>query len=353
MSSTSQSAEAAPSVSDNVNPEPARNWVRILAKYREPNSARSIFELAVSILPFIALWVLAWLSLSVSYWLALAIALVNGGFLVRLFIIQHDCGHGSYFNNRHASDWVGRILGVLTLTPYKVWRRTHSIHHSAAGNLDKRGIGDVYTMTVEEYESLSGFQRLRYRAYRHPLFMFGVAPILLFAFQNRVPVGLMKSKEYWMSAMGTNVVIAAALGLIVWFGGLMPLVLIFVPTLLVAATGGVWLFYVQHQFENTQWDHESDWQLHDAALKGSSYYVLPAVLRWFSGNIGVHHVHHLYSRIPFYRLMEVLRENKGLENINRMTISESFVCARLHLWDEGRRKLVSFAQARQNRAMAA
>lgn len=351
MSATDQNTAANTSPS-NDKPIDARNWVRVLAKYREPNYTRSIFELVVSVGPFLILWVLAWMSLSISYWLTLAISLVNGGFIVRMFIIQHDCGHGSYFSNRHASDWVGRILGVLTLTPYKVWRRTHSIHHSAAGNLDKRGIGDVYTMTVEEYDGLSSLQRLRYRAYRHPLFMFGMAPILLFAFQNRVPVGLMKSKEYWASAMGTNAMIALVLGLIFWFGGIMPLVLIFLPSLLVAATGGVWLFYVQHQFENTQWDHENEWQLHDAALQGSSYYVLPSVLRWFSGNIGVHHVHHLYSRIPFYRLMEVLKENTDLQYMNRMTIMESFSCARLHLWDESKRKLVSFSQAHQARAVS-
>lgn len=332
--------------------ETARNWVRVLAKYREPNTPRSIFELAVSLLPFIALGALAWLSLSVSYWLAFGIAVLNGAFLVRLFIIQHDCGHGSFFDNRHANNWIGRTLGVLTLTPYKVWRRNHSLHHSASGNLEKRGIGDVYTLTVSEYASLPWLKRTLYRMYRHPIFMFGLAPTLLFVFQNRVPTGLMRSWEHWISAMGTNLMVAAILGIIVWFGGLAPLLLIFAPTMLVAATAGVWLFYVQHQFENTQWDHEEDWQLHDAALQGSSYYVLPGVLRWFSGNIGIHHVHHLYSRIPFYRLMEVLRDNTALANLNRMTIGESINCARLHLWDETNRKLVSFSQARRVLAAA-
>ena len=326
--------------------EAARNWVRVLAKYREPTLGRSNLELAISLLPFLALSALAWASLSVSYWLALAIAVLNGGFLVRLFIIQHDCGHGSFYNNRNANNWVGRLIGVLTLTPYKVWRRTHSIHHSAAGNLEKRGIGDVYTMTVAEYKALPFRKRLKYRIYRHPVFMFGLGPMLLFVFQNRVPVGLMRSWEHWASALGTNLVIALGLGVVVWLGGLAPLLLVIAPTLLVAATIGVWLFYVQHQFENTQWNHDSDWQLHDAALEGSSYYVLPPVLRWFSGNIGVHHVHHLYSRIPFYRLMEVLRDNAELASHNRMTIRESLACARLHLWDENKHKLVSFRQAR-------
>ncbi len=331
-------------------PENARNWVRILADYREPSLKRSSFELAVSFIPFAVLAVLAWMSLSVSYWLTFALALANGLFLVRMFIIQHDCGHGSFFGNRHANNWVGRTLGVFTLTPYKVWRRSHSIHHSASGNLDKRGIGDVYTLTVAEFEALPRYKRIAYRIYRHPIFMFCLAPALLFMVQNRVPLSMMRSWEYWMSAMGTNAMIAVMIGLILWFGGLAPLLLIFVPTLLMAATLGVWLFYVQHQFENAQWDHTEDWDLHDAALMGSSYYVLPAVLRWFSGNIGIHHVHHLYSRIPFYRLTDVLREHSALENLNRMTIRESLKSAQMHLWDEGSRKLVSFAQARQLRA---
>jgi omega-6 fatty acid desaturase (delta-12 desaturase) len=328
-------------------PESARQWVSTLAKYRDPNTGRSLFELAVSVLPFITLATLAWLSLSVSYGLALVLSLFNGAFLVRMFIIQHDCGHGSFFSSRKANNWVGRSIGMFTLTPYKVWKRSHSIHHSAAGNLDRRGIGDVYTLTVKEYAALPWLKRAAYRVYRHPVFLFGFAPALLFMVQNRVPLGMLRSWEYWMSAMGTNAMIAVMLGAMVWFGGLAPIFIIFLPTLLVAATIGVWLFYVQHQFENAQWDHDEDWQLHEAALMGSSYYVLPGILRWFSGNIGVHHVHHLYSRIPFYRLMEVVRENAALENLNRMTIRESLKSAQMHLWDEGTRKLVSFRQARQ------
>ncbi len=331
-------------------PETARNWVRILAKYRQPSLKRSSFELAVSFIPFAALAVLAWLALSVSYWLALALSLVNSLFLVRMFIIQHDCGHGSFFGNRHANNWVGRIIGVFTLTPYKVWRRSHSIHHSASGNLDKRGIGDVYTLTVAEFEALPPLKRIGYRIYRHPLFMFGLAPALLFMVQNRVPLSMLRSWEYWLSAMGTNAMIALMIALMLWFGGLPALLLIFVPTLLLAATLGVWLFYVQHQFENAQWDRSDEWDMHDAALMGSSHYVLPAVLRWFSGNIGVHHVHHLYSRIPFYRLMEVVREHSALAELNRMTLRQSLKTARMHLWDEGSRKLVSFRQARHLRA---
>ena len=303
--------------------------------------------MAVSLGPFLAIWALAWWALSVSYPLAAGLAVLNSAFLVRVFMIQHDCGHGAFFRNRHLSDWVGRILGTLTLTPYAVWRRTHAIHHSTAGNLDRRGIGDIVTITVAEYRKLSPFGRLVYRAYRHPVVQFGLVPAYLFILQNRVPSGLMTAGwRYWISAMGTNAAIAGMLGLIYYFGGLAPILLIFLPTVLVAGSIGVWLFYVQHQFEDTHWDSEPDWQLHDSALHGSSHYDLPPVLRWVTGNIGVHHVHHLYSRIPFYRLPEVLRDHAELANTKRMTLRESLRCARLHLWDEASRKLLSFSQER-------
>ncbi|MDZ4135856.1 MAG: fatty acid desaturase, partial [Paracoccaceae bacterium] len=275
----------------------ARDWVQILAHYRDPNHARSAFELGVTLAPFLLLWGLAFWALDYSYLLALVLAIINGGFLVRLFCIQHDCGHASFFRNRKLSDWIGRSLGVLTLTPYHVWRRQHSIHHSAAGNLDKRGIGDVTTLTVAEYQALSLRARLMYRLYRNPLVLFGLGPAYLFLLQNRIPYGLTNAGwSYWTSAMGTNLMIALAVGIAAWLGGWSPLVLVFLPTWIVAASIGVWLFYVQHQFEDTHWRKGEEWQLHDAALAGSSHYDLPAPLRWLSANIGVHHVHHLYSR---------------------------------------------------------
>ncbi len=325
----------------------ARDWVKVLAVYREPDDRRAWSELAITLGPFLAVWALAWWALSFSPLLAFVLGVFNAGFLVRLFVIQHDCGHGSYLSSRSTSDWVGRILGVLTLTPYKVWRRTHSIHHSAAGNLDTRGIGDIYTMTVDEYQSETGLGRARYVFYRHPLFLFGFVPAYLFLLQNRLPVGLMRSGwTYWISAMGTNLAIAALLGTIWYFGGWAPILLIFLPSTIVAAIVGVWLFYVQHQFEDTSWDHAEEWQMHDAALHGSSFYDLPTVLRWFSANIGVHHVHHLYSRIPFYRLNEVLKDHDVLAHSQRLTLRDSFACANLQLWDEKQRRLISFAKAR-------
>lgn len=331
----------------NAPPRNARAWLSTLARYRDPMSARSLFELAATLVPFVALWVLAWAALSVSAWPALSVALLNGAFLVRIFVIQHDCGHGSFLTNRKAQDWIGRTLGVLTLTPYAVWKRTHSIHHAHHGDLDQRGIGDVLTLTIDEYRARSAVGRLMYRLYRHPVVLFLLGPSYLFILQNRLPMGLMNAGwRYWTSAMGTNAMIGIALGLMIWFGGLMPVLLIFLPTSVVAATIGVWLFYVQHQFEETHWSRGEQWQLHHAALEGSSHYVLPQPLQWLSGNIGIHHVHHLYSRIPFYRLPEVLRDHRELAEAQRLTIGESLATVRLHLWDETEGRLVSFAEVR-------
>jgi len=263
-----------------------------------------------------------------------------------MFTIQHDCGHGSLFKNRAVSDWVGRVLGVFTLTPYDVWRRTHSMHHASSGDLGRRGMGDVHTLTLAEYNARSPFQQLLYRMYRHPITLFVLGPGYLFLLQNRMPLGLMGETKYWVSAGGTNAALATALGLVWYFGGWAAIVLIFLPSSLIAATAGVWLFYIQHQFEETRWEQSEDWKLHDSALHGSSHYVLPKPLQWMTANIGIHHVHHLYSRIPFYRLPQVLRDHSELATGNRMTVRESLVCARLHLWDEKSKRLMSFAQAR-------
>jgi acyl-lipid omega-6 desaturase (Delta-12 desaturase) len=325
----------------------ARRWVPVLARYREASRRRSLFELSVTLVPFLALWALAWWFLSISPWLAAAIAVINGFFLVRLFAIQHDCGHGSFFPDRRANDALGRALGVLTLTPYDVWKRTHSIHHATAGNLDRRDLGDIETLTVQEYRRLPPLGRLRYRLYRHPLVLFGLGPSYMFLVKNRLPLGLMRAGwRYWASAAGTNAGVALVVGAIAFLGGWMPLAFIYLPTTLVAASIGMWLFYVQHQFEDARWESGADWRVHQAALHGSSHYVLPPVLRWLTANIGVHHVHHLYSRIPSYRLPEVLRNHPELAEAQRLTLRQSLACVRFHLWDEEQRKMLSFGEAR-------
>lgn len=322
----------------------------MLAKYREPIAFRSLMELIVTLAPFVFLWAMAWWALSISNWLAVGLAALNALFLVRIFMIQHDCGHGSFFRSRALSDWIGRVLGVLTLTPYDVWRKTHAIHHASAGNLDRRGTGDIPTLTVREYQQKGWIGKFLYRLCRNPVFLFGLAPFYTFFLQHRLPVGLMRAGwRYWISAMATNAAIAVALGLLLWLGGPEVIFLVFLPTMLLGASIGMWLFYVQHQFEETSWESEDRWQVQEAAFHGSSYYVLPEPLRWFSGNIGVHHVHHLASRIPYYRLPEVLRDHQSLTNCHRLTLRDSIRCASLHLWDEDSRRLVSFRDSRAHR----
>jgi omega-6 fatty acid desaturase (delta-12 desaturase) len=274
----------------------ARDWLPVLNRYRAPSRVRSAVELLVTAIPFVLLWIAAWACLRWSYWLSLAIAVPAAGFLVRLFMIQHDCGHGAFFRQGQANDWIGRIIGVLTLTPYDHWRRDHAVHHASSGNLDRRGIGDVATLTVGEYLAASRLRRLGNRLFRHPLVMFGLGPAYLSVIQQRYPAGAaLKSWRSWVSPMGINAAIAGAVVAGMWLAGTRPFLLVHVPITLLAASIGVWLFYVQHQFEATSWARGSAWSMPEAALHGSSHYDLPPLLRWFTANIGVHHVHHLCS----------------------------------------------------------
>jgi omega-6 fatty acid desaturase (delta-12 desaturase) len=331
---------------------PAREWTSILANYREPSQVRSILELSLTAACFAGSWLLMWLALGVGYWLSLLLAVPAAGFLVRLFMIQHDCGHGAFFRRRAVNDWVGRVLGALTLTPYDVWRRSHAIHHASSGDLQRRGIGDISTLTVREYLALSRLRRLAYRFYRNPVVMFGLGPAYLFLLQHRLPVGSMRGVRPWLSAMGTNAAIALAIVAMMWLVGVTPFLLLHLPIALLASSIGVWLFYVQHQFEQTYWAEAPAWTLHEAALHGSSHYALPGILRWFTANIGVHHVHHLSSRIPYYRLPHVLRDHPELGAVGRLTLLQSFACVRLVLWDEGCRRLISFRELRAARRTA-
>jgi acyl-lipid omega-6 desaturase (Delta-12 desaturase) len=324
-----------------------RSWPKILSNYRMPHRGRSTFELAATIIPFSILWALTWAAVHYGFWWGLVLIVPAAGFLLRLFMIQHDCGHGSFFAHRHFDNWTGRVIGVLTLTPYDYWRRTHALHHASAGNLDARGDGDITTLTVGEYRALSRWGRLGYRLYRHPAVMFGIGPIWLFIFKQRLPFGMMRSgAEPWVSTMATNLGIAVLAVFLMWLVGVGPFLLIQLPIVTLAGAAGIWLFYVQHQFEETHWSKGGEWQFQEAALHGSSHYVLPAILRWLTGNIGIHHVHHLSSRVPCYRLPEVLKDYPELADIGRITIVESLACVKLVLWDENRRKLISFREAR-------
>ena len=333
----------------SIGVQRAKSWPQALVAYREPSHARSIVELLITFVPLVALWTISSVAVHFGYWWASPpLGILAGGFLLRLFMIQHDCGHGAFFRQRVANDWVGRVLGVLTLTPYDFWRQTHAAHHASSGNLDRRGLGDIDTLTVNEYRARSIWGRLAYRLYRHPVIMFGIGPTYLFVLRHRLPLGLMRAGwRPWISVMATNLAIAAIVALLVWLIGIGAFLLVHLPIMLLAASIGVWLFYVQHQFEDTLWQKDADWSLQDAALHGSSYYDLPAVLRWFTANIGMHHVHHLSSRIPYYRLPRALRDHPELGDISRLTLRESLRCVRLVLWDESRRRLVSFQDARR------
>lgn len=344
-------AHAAPdSGAPSQSLRPARDWAVLLKEFREPQAGRSVRELLLSAVPFALLWLLMWASLGVGYWLCLLLALPTAGFLVRLFMIQHDCGHGTLFRRRAVNDWIGRVIGVVTLTPYSFWRRSHAVHHASSGNLDRRGVGDIDTLTTTEYAALPWRRRLAYRLFRHPAVLFGVGPAFLFVLKHRLPFGMMRAgREPWISTMTTNLAIAAVVTSLMLAVGVGPFLLVHVPVLLLASSIGVWLFYVQHQFEDTYWAADRGWSVHDGALHGSSHYELPDVLRWFTANIGMHHLHHLCSRIPFYRLPDVLRTYPELRDVSRLTLLDSLRCVRLTLWDEQARRLVSFREARLRR----
>ena len=324
-----------------------RGVVRHVISFRGSDNLRGVMELAVTAAPLAFLWLLMWLSLNLHYLLTLALSVPTAGFLLRLFLIQHDCGHGAFFTTRRANDWLGRCIGVFTLSPYDFWRHTHALHHASTGNLDRRGIGDVDTLTVDEFSKLNRTGRTRYWLYRHPLIMFGLGPAYLFLLRYRLPLGLMRHGwRPWISTLATNAAIAAVVGGAIFALGLRPFLLVQAPITLLAASAGVWLFYVQHQFESTVWKNGEDWEFREAALYGSSNYVLPPLLRWFTANIGAHHVHHLCSMVPFYRLHKVLQGWPALANVNRLTVARSLKSVRLVLWDEDERQLISFRAAR-------
>ena len=265
----------------------ARTLAQLLGRFREPDNVRGSFELAITAVSFAAIWTLMWVSLYFDCWIGLVGAVPAAGLLVRLFMIQHDCGHGSFFSNRLANDWIGRVIGVMTLTPYGYWRHNHTLHHASSGNLDQRGFGDIDTLTVREFFARPGWRRMLYRLYRHPMVMFGIGPSYLFILRHRLPVGMMRGGwKPWLSTMGTNAAAILVAGMISLVG-VRPFLLVHLPITILASSIGVWLFYVQHQFEHTSWSRDEAWSFHEAALHGSSYYHLPVVLRWFTANIGV------------------------------------------------------------------
>jgi omega-6 fatty acid desaturase (delta-12 desaturase) len=330
---------------DRATP-PAPTWGARLAAYRSPDVRRSVAQLTTALLLFAGAWAAMYASLRVGYALTLLLAVPTAFFLIRLFIIQHDCGHGAFFRSARAADVVGSALGVLSLTPYHYWKRTHALHHATSGNLEHRGFGDIDTLTVDEYLARSRWERFKYRLYRHPAVLLGVGAVLHFVVLHRLP-GIVPSS--WTrerrSILWTDVGLAALVVIMGSWLGYRELLLVHLPVVVLTCGVGVWLFYVQHQFEPTYWEHDADWAYDAAALQGSSYYRLPKILQWATGNIGLHHVHHLNPRIPNYRLQEALDDHPELRRVPTITLRDSLRCLRLALWDERARKLVPFPRA--------
>jgi omega-6 fatty acid desaturase (delta-12 desaturase) len=341
-------------MTDANNPSPNRTpaetaaWKEIVRQYQEPSLPRALWQVANTFGAYAGLWYFMYLSLSISYWLTLALAILAGGILVRMFIIFHDCGHGSFFKSRTANDFLGYVTGVFTFTPYYQWRWEHAIHHASSGHLDKRGTGDVWTMTVQEYIEASRWKKFAYRLARNPLILFGVAPVTLFLVLQRFPALKADKRErysvYWMNLM----LLAVASGM-VWIFGLWPYLLIQFVIILVAGGAGVWMFYVQHQFEDVYWERGENWDYTAAALQGSSFYKLPRILQWFTGNIGFHHIHHLSPRIPNYNLERCHRADPLFQQVKPITLFTSLKSLTIHLWDEQQKKLVGFGHLRKLR----
>ena len=314
-----------------------------LAQYREPSIWKSTWQLLSSVMLFCVLWTLMLVSLRYSYWLTLLLSVPTAGLMVRLYILQHDCGHGAFFKSKKLNDMIGFTLGVLVMTPYSSWRRQHALHHATAGDLDRRGHGDVHTITVAEYLKLTPLNRLGYRLSRNPVILFGISPLVYFAILQRFTYNLPRSWNQERAGVHwTNLVMFASVLAFGWFVGFRQFLLVHAPVTFLASSAGVWLFYVQHNFETTYWQRHNRWDFGTAGIEGSSYYHLPRGLQWFTANIGFHHIHHLDSRIPNYRLQECFDENSEFQQVNRLTLWQSMSCITLKLWDEDAGKMVGF-----------
>ncbi|CAM4304705.1 fatty acid desaturase [Bacillus paramycoides] len=318
-----------------------KNLKKQVAPFEKSTTKKSIWQIINTIVPFIILWYLAYKSLSVSYWLTLVPSVIAAGFLTRIFIIFHDCTHHSFFKSRRANRIVGTFMGVLTLFPFDQWGHEHSIHHATSGNLDKRGTGDIWTLTVNEYLAAPLRHRLAYRFYRNPLVMFGLGPIYVFLLKNRFNRKGARKKER-MNTYLTNVLIVALVGLLCWALGWQSFLLVQGSIFLISGSVGIWLFYVQHTFEDSYFEEDKEWEYVKAAVEGSSFYKLPKLLQFLTGNIGFHHVHHLSPRVPNYKLEEAHNNTLPLKNVPTITLATSLRSIRFRLWDEQNNNFVSF-----------
>jgi omega-6 fatty acid desaturase (delta-12 desaturase) len=327
-----------------------KTWRKVIANYETPIALRSIWQLVNTLPAFFGLWALMYFSLRVHYALTLLLAIPAAGFMVRIFIISHDCGHRSYFKSDRLNNFWGVITSTMTLTPYSAWRHDHAKHHASSGNLDKRGVGDIWTLTVKEYLALTKMQRLHYRIYRNPLILFGVGPLYLFLVQQRM-INWSETKRVRLSVLRTNLTIVTILAIAYFTIGLKAFVAVQLPITIIASSAGVWLFYVQHQFEGVYWERGENWDYVAQALEGSSFYKLPKLFQWFSGSIGFHHVHHLSARIPNYLLEKCHKESGLFEHVPEITLVKSLRCLTYRLWDEETGELITFSGLRRIRAM--
>jgi omega-6 fatty acid desaturase (delta-12 desaturase) len=321
-----------------------------VAPFEKTNMKLSIRQLINTVGPLLLLWYIAYLMLSVSYWLALPITIIAAGFLIRTFIIFHDCCHQSFFKSKLANDIIGNITGILTIIPYQQWKNEHAIHHSTSSNLDKRGVGDVWTMTVDEYIAASLWRRISYRLFRNPLIMFGIGPVVLFLLQYRFNRKGARRKER-INTYLTNVSIIALFALMIWLIGWQSFAMIHGPIFFVSGLFGIWLFYVQHQFEHSYFENDGEWSYIQAAVEGSSYYKLPKMLQWITGNIGFHHVHHFSSKVPNYHLEKAHHATPSLQKATTITLRTSLKSINFRLWDEHNKMFVGFRETERRRRM--
>lgn len=320
-------------------------WQKAMLKYSHPNLGKSIWQICNSLIPYLLLWwVMNW-SLGYSYWLTLMLAVVASGFLIRLFIIFHDCGHGSFFTSKKVNDFVGNVLGIITFTPYNKWHQQHHVHHATNSNLDKRGIGDVWTLTVDEYIQSTKRRRFFYKSFRNPFILFTIGPLYLIFILNRTTRAQMTKKEK-QNVYFTNGMIVILGSLISLLIGIKAYLMIQLPVIIFSHIVGLWLFYIQHQFDDVLWERSEAWEYKTAAINGSSFLKLPPIFQWFTGNIGFHHVHHLSSRIPNYNLSRCHYENELFKSVHPIKMFSTFRALKLHLWDEVNRRMVGFNSIR-------
>ncbi|MCB0132673.1 MAG: fatty acid desaturase [Caldilineaceae bacterium] len=352
MQSTSPSQ---PVSTPSAAPQPAApsisTWKNLVAQYQEADVRTSIWQIINSFGGYFLLWIVMYFSLQVGYWLTLLLAIPAGGFLVRIFIIQHDCGHGSFFSSRRANDTMGTICGVFTLVAYRYWRKGHALHHAHTADLGERGDGDIWTLTVQEYLAAPWWKRAAYRGFRNPFFLFVIAPPIQFIILHRFPMAA--DKKYRANekhaVWWNNLAILVVVTLVSLLIGFKAFLMIQLPVIMIAASAGTWLFYVQHQFEDTYWEYKPAWDYTMAAMQGSSYYHLPKVLQWFTGNIGFHHIHHLSPRIPNYKLEQCHKDNPQFQQVVELTLMTSIKTTFLTLWDEEERRLISFRDLQRMR----